>query len=460
VPSLPQVFAALAASAVTAIAAPAHAEEPACPMDMFEAAAGTWSTMIADSVADCLADPSCARGAGQEGATPAEPAEPAEPAAPVEQPPVARPPRPPRPAGRFADVGATVGVRSDARASDAEGGSRTGDGWIIGSGGVKAGWRGGPKACASGRAELGTESQIESGVGVAFPWAFVAVMLGGGQRWHVRPALSSPRVWLRRAFVESHVQAQMSFGVWRHGSGSVSAIVPARIETMHRRQIDGRPEPGVLQRFALAMYEHAGAATRVEVLRLALESFYPDGIPPETMPDTVSRRPPIGLMRFDPLVLALRRGAYELELDAGLLSADEPLACRGCAPVAGTLAAGVRRGDDTWHARYDRDAHLAIDARVLVEDRVSVRFRHELGRHAVRIDGFAALSRTTAAGEREPVRIGGVTVGVDAALAGGLELAVDFEAGRSFYARLDGDPAPVAEPIARLGVALSRSFGN
>ena len=65
-----------------------------------------------------------------------------------------------------------------------------------------------------------------------------------------------------------------------------------------------------------------------------------------------------------------------------------------------------------------------------------------------------------ARGGAEPVAIGGVVVGLEAALAGGLELTVDLEAGRSYYARLDGDPAPVAEPVARLGVALSRSFGD
>jgi hypothetical protein len=427
---------ATAALAVMTLAAPARADEPVCPLDMFDAAGGTFSTMIAEAVGDCLADPVCAHNAG------------------LQPTPMRRPP----PAGRFADAAATIGVQSDARASDRE--SRTGDAWLVGSGAVTAGWRGGPKACASGRAALGTESEVESNLGVAFPWTFVSVMLGGGQRWQVRPALSSPRIWLRRTFVENHVHAQMAFGVWRHASGGVSAIVPARIETSHRRQLDGAPEPGVSQRIAFSMYEHAGAVTRVEVLRFAVDNYYPDGIPPEIVPDDMSRRPPIGIMRFDPLVLATRRGDYELELDAGVLSADEPLDCRGCAPVAGTLALGVRRGDDHWHARYDRDAHLAFDARVVVEDRLSARFRHALGRHAVRIDGFAALTRTNEMTERDPVATGGVVVGLDAKLAHGVELAVDFEAGRSFYARLDGDPSPAAEPVARVGVALSRSFGS
>lgn len=435
-PSLRSLSSVAAALAVTLIAAPARAEEPACPLDMFDAAAGTWSTKIADAITDCLADPGCARDAGVE----------------------PTPPRPRPPSGRFADVAATIGVRSDARAS--EHAARTGDAWLVGSGAVNAGWRGGPKACASGSAALGTEPHVESNLGVAFPWTFVSVMIGGGQRWQVRPALSSPRIWMRRAFVENHVHAQMAFGVWRHASGGVSAIVPARIETSHRRQLDGPPDPGVSQRLALSIYEHAGAVTRVEILRFAIDSYYPDGIPPETVPDHMARRPPIGIVRFDPLVLATRRGDHELELDAGFLSADEPLACRGCAPVAGTLALGGRRGDDTWHARYDRDAHLAVDARVAVEDRLSVRYRHALGRHAVRVDGFAALTRTSAEGERDPVTTGGVVVGLEAALAHGVGLAVDLEAGRSYYARLDGDPAPVAEPVARLGVTLSRSFRN
>jgi hypothetical protein len=436
VPSLPSVAAALA---ITLIAAPARAEEPACPLDMFDAADGTWSTWVADTIADCLADPVCAQSSGVPPAPP-------------------RPPRPPRPSGRFADAGATIGVRSDARASDPE--ARTADAWLVGSGAVKAGWRGGPKACASGRAALGTESHVESNLGVAFPWTFVSVMLGGGQRWQVRPALSSPRIWMRRAFVENHVHAQMAFAVWRHAGGGVSAVAPARIETSSRRQLDELPDRGVSQRIALSIYEHAGKDTRVEVLRFAIDNFFPDGIPPEAGPDPMARRPPVGLVRFDPLVLAMRRGDRELELDAGLLSADEGLDCRGCAPVAGTLAAGLRRGDDVWRARYDRDAYLAVDARVTVEDRLSVGYRHALGRHAVRIDGFAALTRTTAMGERDPVATGGVTVGVDAALGHGLELAVDVEAGRSYYARLDGDPVPAAEPVARLGVALSRSFGD
>ncbi len=430
-PSLPSVAAALA---VTLIAIPARAEEPPCPLDMFDAAGGTWSTWISETIADCLADPECARASGV--------------------PPA--PPRPPPPSGRFADVGATIGVRSDARAS----GSRTGDAWLVGSAAVNAGWRGGPKACASGRGALGTESQAEYSVGAAFPWTFASIMLGGGQRWQVRPALSSPRVWLRRTFIENHVYAQMAFGVWRHAGGGVSAFVPARVETAHRRQLDGQPDPGVSQRVAISMYEHAGAATRVEVLRFAMDTFYPDGIPPETGPDPIMRRPSIGLVRFDPLTLAMRRDGYELELDAGFVSTEGPLDCRGCAPVGGTVAIGLKHGDDAWYGRYDRDLHLAFDARIVVEDRVSARFRHQLGRHAVRIDGFAALTRTSAMTERTPVATGGVLVGIEAALALGLDLAIDVEAGRSYYARLDGDPVPVAEPVARLGVALSRSFGN
>jgi hypothetical protein len=436
VPSLPSLPSLTAALAILMMAAPARAEEPPCPLDMFEAAGGTWSTLIAESINECLADPACA---GEAGMAP-------------------RPPPPPPPSGRFADLGATIGVLSDTRASDGE--ARTRDAWVVGSGAINAGWRGGPKACASGRGALGTGSQVESNLGVAFPWTFVSVMLGGSQRWHVRPELSSPRIWLRRAFIENHIYAQMAFAVWRHADGGVSAVVPARIETTYRRQLDGPQDPGVSQRVAFSIYEHAGAVTRVEVLRFALDSFYPDGIPPETVPDDMTRRPPISVMRFDPLVLATRAGGYELELAAGLLSPSDPLDCRGCVPVTGKVGVGTTRGDDTWHARYDRDAYLAIDARVVVEDRATVRFRHALGRHAVRIDGFAALTRTTAMTERDPVATGGVTVGLDAALPEGVQLAVDLEAGRSYYARLEGDPAPVAERVARIGVALSRSFGN
>ncbi len=444
----PSVPAAATFAAALMLAAPAHADEPACPLDMFDAAGGTWSTMIAESVAACMADPACAGAAAA-----------AEGAEGAEGPPPLRPPPPPAPRGRFADAAATIGVRSDTRASAGQ--ARTTDASLVGSGAANAGWRRGLQACASGRGALGTDSQLESSFGVAFPWTVVAVAFGGGQRWHVRPALSSPRIWLRRAFVENHAHAHAAFGVWRHASGGVSAIVPARIETSWRRQLDGPRTPGVSQQIAFSIYEHAGRAVRVEVLRFAVDNYHPDGLPSETMTEDPPRRPPIGVMRFDPLVLALGgAGDHELdvELDAGFLSADEPLDCRACAPVAGPLAIGATRADHTWQVRFDRDAHLAVDARVAVEDRLSVRHRQAVGRHTVRLDGFGAFTRTSAAGERGLVATGGIAAGFDAVLPGGLALALDVEAGRSYYARLDGDQAPVAEPVARLGVTLSRSF--
>ena len=457
VPADPTLAAALM------LAAPARADEPACPLDMFDAAAGTWSTMLADTVAACMADPACsgAPPAGEAGAAGAAGAAEADSGAAGVPPP--RQPLPRRaiplggPSGRFADAAATIGVTSDTRASA----GRTADAWLVGSGAANLGWRRGLQACASGRGALGTDSQLESSFGVAFPWTFVAIALGGGQRWHVRPPLSSPRIWLRRAFIENHVQAHAAFGVWRHASGGVSAIMPVRMAISSRRQLDGPPEPGVSQKIALSIYEHAGRATRVEVLRFAIDNYHPDGLPSEIMPEVTPRRPPIGVMRFDPLVLSAHGiGDYDLdlELDAGLLAADEPLDCRGCAPVAGTLAIGATREDHTWQVRFERDAYLAVDARVAVEDRLSLRHRQAVGRHTVRLDGFGAFTRTSAAGERGLVATGGVAAGFDAALPGGFALALDLEAGRSYYARLDGDQAPVAEPVARLGVSLSRSF--
>jgi hypothetical protein len=471
-PSVPA--AAILAAALMLAAPPARADEPACPLDMFDAAAGTWSTMLADTVAACMADPACSGapgaagdagaagepGAGDAGAVGEAGADGAVAEVP---PPRLPPPRRPiplgGPSGRFADAAATIGVSSDTRASAGQ--ARTADAWLVGSGAANLGWRRGPKGCASGRGALGTDSQLESSVGVAFPWTFVAIALGGGQRWHVRPPLSSPRIWLRRAFIENHVQAHAAFGVWRHASGGVSAIAPVRMAISSRRQLDGPPEPGVSQKIAFSIYEHAGRATRVEVLRFAVDNYHPDGLPSEIMPEVTPRRPPIGVMRFDPLVLSVRGAgdhALDLELDAGFLSADEPLDCRGCAPVAGTLAIGATREDHTWQVRFDRDAYLAVDARIAVEDRLSLRHRQAVGRHTVRLDGFGAFTRTSAAGERGLVATGGVAAGFDAALPGGFALALDLEAGRSYYARLDGDQAPVAEPVARLGVALSRSF--
>ncbi len=468
----PSVPAAATLAAALMLAAPARADEPACPLDMFDAAAGTWSTMLADTVAECMADPACsgARPAGEAGAADADAGAAAEAgpadadAGATEVPPPQRP-RPWRPiplggpSGRFADAAATIGVSSDTRASAGQ--ARTADAWLVGSGAANLGWRRGPQGCASGRGALGTDSQLESSFGVAFPWTFVAVAIGGGQRWHVRPALSSPRIWLRRAFVENHISVHAAFGVWRHASGGVSAIMPVRMAISSRRQLDGPPDPGVSQKIAFSIYEHAGRTTRVEVLRFAIDNYHPDGLPSETMPEVPPLRPPIGVMRFDPLVLSTQGiGDYDLdlELDAGVLAADEPLDCRGCAPVAGTLAIGATRDDHTWQVRFDRDAYLAVDARVAVEDRLSLRHRQAVGRHTVRLDGFGAFTRTSAAGERGLVATGGVAAGFDAALPGGFALALDLEAGRSYYARLDGDQAPVAEPVARLGVSLSRSF--
>jgi hypothetical protein len=412
----------------------AHADEPGCPLDMFEAASGTWSTMIAETIDECLADPVCAAQAGM----------------------APRPRSAPPPSGRFADAAGTIGVRSDSRTIDEQ--TRTTDAWVVGRGAVHAGWRRGLQVCAGGTGALGSDAQVESRFGAAFPWSFVSVAIGGGQRWHARPALSSPRIWLRRSFIENEFHAQMSFGTWRHASGGVSAIVPARIATSSRQQIDGPPDPGVSQRVALSMYEYAGANARLEVLRFGFDTYHPDGLPPEgtTMPPVPEpmRRPPIDVVRIDPFAYAGRFRDLYVEFDAGYLDVDD-LGCWACAKVAGTIAVG----DEHWHARYDRDAYLAYDARVTVEDRVSARYRHALGkRHAMRIDGFAAITRTDV--EPDPVLTGGGIVGVDLALPQSLDLAIDAEVGRSFYARLDGDPVPVAEPAARLGVTLSRSFGH
>lgn len=443
----PALWPALAAAALAlAHAAPARADdEPACPLDMFDAASGTWSTKLAETMDACAGDPACSGGATAEpGAPPSltAPMQPVQPAVPRGR------------AGRFATAGAAIGVASDTRAG---GEARTSDAWLVGEGTARAGWRRGLQACASGRGALGTDSQIESSFGVAFPWLFLAVAIGGGQRWHVRPELASPRVWLRRAVVENYMHAQAAFGVWRHASGGVSAIVPLRVETSARQQLDGPPTPGVSQQLTVSMYEYAGTNVDLELLRLAVDYYYPEGIPSETMPD--NRHPGLELARIDPLALAIR-GERQLEVDLGFLSGEEPLVCRGCAPVVGTLALGLSRGDHLWQLRLERGAHLAFDARVTVEDRVSMRYRQALGRHTVRLDGFGALTRTTAEGERGLVGTGGIAAGFDAALTRGLTLALDVEAGRSYYARLDSDQAPVAEPVARLGVSLAHRFGG
>ena len=159
------------------------------------------------------------------------------------------------------------------------------------------------------------------------------------------------------------------------------------------------------------------------------------------MPRRPSRRAgSTGSISFD---VVHQSGDVTFELALGGVWASSQLKCRACAPVVATAAMSWRAAGATWSARAERSAQLAMDDTVTVEDRLTAGVVLPEQGYALRASAFAALTRTTGAPALQLT--GGGAVGVDVALPEKVQLAVDASLARSYYGRLDGDPAPAPE---------------
>jgi hypothetical protein len=151
------------------------------------------------------------------------------------------------------------------------------------------------------------------------------------------------------------------------------------------------------------------------------------------------------LAEIEALELTHRFGDTTVELSGGYLTASVPL---HTTPIA--AAAAVAWGP--WSLRAERTAHLAMDEVITIEDRLSAGYHEGMWRAGA----FAAATRTTA--DTNPQLTGGGSAGLDLSLPEKLQLALDVEVARSYYARLDSDPEPRPELAGTGSVRLTRHF--
>jgi len=423
----------LAILAILSAPALAHADastdpDADCSDDPAPADGGTFATRLADAMATCDASGTCN----------------------TDDPPARGP------TGAFHAETVTLGLEGQT-----DDGSGVAAGWVTGEAGARGGWHRGIQGCVHGRLAAGATTHVQSSWSVVFPFWFTGIGLAFDQAYDLRPALSTSRVWLRRDYTYDRMHAAMAVTSWRSGDGSTGAVIPVEVTTGWREQPDGTRARAAQQTVTMSLFEHEGAS-HVTVLRFEDQLLYPDGIPPDGVaPAAVGKRPAIEVGRFDPLDLDLRLGDHlRGEASAGWAWSSLPLRCEACAGYVGAVGVTGRAAGGTWHVRSERSAALAVDARVVVEDRVTLAYAHPHRHGDYRIGAWSALTRTTAADETHVVATGGGEASVDWRLAERLLLSVDAEAGRSYYARLDGDPAPVAEPGARLGIRLEQRFGH
>jgi hypothetical protein len=192
---------------------------------------------------------------------------------------------------------------------------------------------------------------------------------------------------------------------------------------------------------------------QLELARFEDQSLYARGFPRD-----VNAPPPpadMEVVRFDPLTIRLPLGGrVYAAVTGGWLGTSQPLHCEACARGVGSVEVGT----GAWVARAARSAQLAIDGRIVVEDRVSAGYHLVSADYTLRADAFTALTRTTATGEGRIVATGGAALGLDLPLAYDFGMSADVEAGRTYYARLDADPTPTPETAARAELRLVRRF--
>jgi hypothetical protein len=372
--------------------------------DLLDPAPGTGATQIAQTFDACVADP-------------------------VNCKPAVAPPSRER-HGFLAGGDATLGTLNQAQS----------DGEVLSAGELAAkgrvGWRSGPQACGSTDLIAGTQTRGDTAFHVVFPWPFFETgMLGFEQQWQLRPRLDASRIYLRRLYSSTQVQAGIAPVAWAHADGGNAAVLAFRVNDMQR---DQDRTGATLETVRLSAYESNHPTSHLEVLPVTWTTMYPHGIGP-TGGEASSE-----MARVDAVALTHRGGAVTIDAAGGGLFASRPIAV----PLAGLL--GVAWGP--WSARVERDAFLAMDDSITIEDRITAGYHDGMWRAGA----FAALTHTSA--DAKPQVTGGGSAGVDVDLPEELKLAVDVEVARSYYARLDGDPSPTPQ-LAGLGtVKLERHF--
>jgi hypothetical protein len=402
-----------------------------CPLTADDAAGGTWTSRLAEDMDACMYDPDCNTKGLHFGNLPTHPR---------------------TPHGTFLVADADTGLVGRARDTRT---TTEGVGAFLVGGDVHAGWHRGVQACASTHAELGTETNVSSSFGVAFPWMFTAVAIGGTQDWHVRPALSSPRIWARRVYSTEQISVDGGVVVWRGDDGARHSALPFHITSEMRDQDDGIADRAIVETPAFGAYAYAGDRLQLEVARTQFTDLYARGLPADI--NAPQPAPDMSIVRFDPLVLRTPLGATMYGAVSGGWIGGHRLHCQACAPAVGSLELGTT-GRDAWTVRAERTAQLAIDGRIVVEDRLTAGVHHMWSGNTLRAGAFTALTRTTAAGEDRIVATGGGAVGLDVPLVADFAMSADVEAGRTYYARLDADPTPRPETAARAELRLQRRF--
>lgn len=387
-------------------AAPAFADD----CDLLDAAPATGATQIAQAI-----DRGCVEGsaAGECGQRIADP--------------------PPRERHGFIAGGqAALGALGEAHSD----GDTLSAGELAASG--RVGWRSGLQACGSTDVVAGIESRGDTAFHVVFPWPFFETgIFGFEQQWQLRPRLDSSRIYLRRLYSSTEVQAGVSVVAWAHQDGGGAAVLPFRIRSMQRDQVRSN---ATLETVRFSAYESTHPTSHLEVLPVTITTMYPY----EPRINAPGPAPSSELARVDAVALTHRYGDLTIEAAGGALFAMHPIAM----PVAGAL--GLMWGP--WSARVERSAFLAMDDSITIENRFSAAYHEGIWRAGA----FAALTHTSH--DPAPQLTGGGSAGVDVALPEKVKLALDVEVARSYYARLDSDAAPTPE-LAGVGtVKLSRSF--
>lgn len=436
---------------------PARADDE-CPMDLTVAAGGTWSTLIAEEIDACFADPVCRAAAMAPPDPDARPEHNPRTSYPGIMPP-ARDTRGPR--GAFARGMVRLGSGGRAYLG---GDHDVAEGHLLLDAGGQAGWHRGPRICAKTTAELGTATNSRTAFGIVTPQGFWSVALGIEQDLQVRPRLSDARIWLSRPYTVTRVRGGGALATWRRADGGTSAVTPLRVTAAQREHIGDVEVPSaertLHKTLGGSLFEDVRARWRTEVIPWKVEAVYagrllgqearPPGRPPVGQPAKIW----LGHLGLVSLAHTFEEGA-RIELDARVVFGTR-LACVSCQPYEGTIAFELPSGDaDTWGLRVERQALLTIDEVVAIEDRVT--FAHERrqeGRYAARISGFAAATRTTQMATADPDLTGGAQLSLEVSLKAGITLTAEIELARSFYANVDGPSAPVPKPAALIGLGL------
>jgi hypothetical protein len=377
----------------------AHADD----CDLLDPAPGTGATQLAESFDRCLGDPDCVR---------------------------VIPPPPRERHGFIAGGQATFGTLNQAHSD----GDTLAAGELSASG--RAGWRSGVQACGSTDVIAGTETRGDTAFHVVFPWPFFETgMIGVEQQWQLRPRLDSSRIYLRRLYSATQAEAGMAPVAWAHPDGGAAAILPVRVTSMRR---DQDRSDATLETIHFSLYESRHPDRHTELLPITLTTMYPHGV------GEIGGIASSELANIGAIALTRSHGDLTYELAIGGLGASRPIK----APVAGKL--GITYGP--WSASVERAAYLAMDDTITIENRIAAGVHEGMWRAAA----FAALTHTST--EPRSQLTGGGSAGMDVSLPEKLQLALDVEVARSYYARLDADPEPRPELAGTGTVRLTRHF--